>query len=355
MALTKRKDGRWCKSKTINDTRIFFYSSESTERRAMKDIETQMIEYSGKIEKGKLFKDVADEWEREHYKQVQYQTALRYKSLTARIVKHFGKRYIRNITTDNIMLFMDMLVNEQFSTKSIKDEMSVIKMIFKYAKIKEYVSENVALYLVPPKGKAKEERSALSDDEIQVVENSIDSDFGLLAFFILYSGLRKGEALALEWEDIDFEQNIIKVNKSVEFVGCSPRLKAPKTKAGERIVPLIDKLKDVLATHRATGIVFNQDGHHMNSSYFQRHWKGYTEETGLIVSPHQLRHTFTTLLYEWDISDKDTQEILGHADISTTRNIYTHIRQSRMTETLMKINQKLSKGCQDVVEVNKLA
>ena len=216
MALTKRKDGRWCKSKTINGTRIFFYSSESTERRAMKDIETQMIEYSGKIEKGKLFKDVADEWEREHYKQVQYQTALRYKSLTARIVKHFGKRYIRNITTDNIMLFMDMLVNEQFSTKSIKDEMSVIKMIFKYAKIKEYVSENIALYLVPPKGKAKEERSALSDDEIQVVENSIDSDFGLLAFFILYSGLRKGEALALEWEDIDFEQNIIKVNKSVD-------------------------------------------------------------------------------------------------------------------------------------------
>ena len=54
MPLTKRKDGRWCKSKTINGTRIFFYSSENTERKALRDIENQMIEYTGKVEKGKL-------------------------------------------------------------------------------------------------------------------------------------------------------------------------------------------------------------------------------------------------------------------------------------------------------------
>lgn len=355
MALTKRKDGRWCKSKTINGTRIFFYSSENTERKALRDIENQMIEYTGKIEKGKLFKDVADEWESEHYEHIQYQTALRYKSLASRIVDHFGNKYITRISTEDIMSFMNNLAAEQFSSKSIKDEMSVLKMIFKYAKIKNYISENITLYLMPPKGKPKEERSALNDEEIKLVEDSIDCDFGLLAFFILYSGLRKGETLALEWEDIDFEQNIIKINKSVEFVGCTPRLKSPKTKAGERIVPLIDKLKDVLVKYKATGIVFNQDGHHMNSSYFQRHWKNYKDETGLTVSPHQLRHTFTTLLYEWDVSDKDTQEILGHADISTTRNIYTHIRQSRMTETLKKINQKLSQSCQDVVTANEKA
>lgn len=354
MALTRRNDGRWCKTKTINGKKMYFYSAEPTEKKALRDIENQMIEYTGEVQKGKLFKDVAEEWEKEHYEHIQYQTALRYKSLTARIVKHFGSKYIRNITADDIMSFMNMLAEEQFSTKSIKDEMSVIKMIFKYAKIKDYVPENMALYLMPPKGKPKEERSALDDNEIKMVENSVEYDFGLLAFFILYSGLRKGEVLALEWEDIDFENNIIKVNKSVEFVGCSPRLKAPKTKAGERVVPLIDKLKNVLIKYKATGIVFNQDGHHMNSSYFQRHWKKYEKETGLTVSPHQLRHTFTTLLYEWDISDKDTQEILGHADISTTRNIYTHIRQSRMTETLKKINQKLSKSCQKVVETEKM-
>ena len=342
MPLTRRKDGRWCKSKTINGTRIFFYSAEPTEKKALKDIENQMVKYTGKVQKGKLFKDVANEWEREHYEHIQYQTMYRYKSLTARIVDYFGDSYIKKISADDISLFLETMVSEQFSTKTIKDETSILKMIFKFAAIKRYISENVTLYIAPPKGQPKKERQALTDDEIAIIENNVDKEFGLLAYFLLYSGLRRGEALALEWGDIDFKDNIIRVTKSVEFIGCSPHLKSPKTTAGERVVPLIDKLKNVLVEHEATGIVFNQDGHHMNSSYFERHWGKYKDETGLTVSPHQLRHTFTTLLYEWGINDKDTQEILGHSDISTTRNVYTHIRQNRMTETLKKINQKLS-------------
>ena len=61
MLLTKRKDGRWCKAKTINGDRVYFYSTEPTEKKAIKDIENQMVKYAGKIQKGKLFKDVADE------------------------------------------------------------------------------------------------------------------------------------------------------------------------------------------------------------------------------------------------------------------------------------------------------
>ena len=64
MALTRRNDGRWCKTKTINGKKMYFYSAEPTEKKALRDIENQMIEYTGEVQKGKLFKDVAEEWEK---------------------------------------------------------------------------------------------------------------------------------------------------------------------------------------------------------------------------------------------------------------------------------------------------
>ena len=63
MKLTKRKDGRYCTSRTINGERVFFYSSEPTEKKAERDIENQMLAYQGKIEKGRTLQSVADEWE----------------------------------------------------------------------------------------------------------------------------------------------------------------------------------------------------------------------------------------------------------------------------------------------------
>lgn len=342
MALTKRSDGRWCKSKTINGKKVFFYSSENTEKKALKDIENQMLEYSGKAEKGKLFGDVADEWEREHYEHIQYQTMYRYKSLTARAVKTFGNTYIKQIKAEDIINFLNSMVSQQFSTKTIKDETSIIKMIFKFAVIKRYITENVTLYITPPKGNPKKERQALTDKEISIIENNIDKEFGLLAYFLLYTGLRRGEALALQWSDIDFENNVITINKSIEYINNNPHLKEPKTKAGTRCVPMVNILAAELKKHSANGIIFNQNGEYMRGTWFERHWEKYQQETGLSVTPHRLRHTFTTLLYEWDIDEKTSQEILGHSDISTTRNIYTHIRQNRMTDVLNKINKKLS-------------
>lgn len=345
MGLTRRKDGRFCKTKTINGERIFFYSSEQTESKAIKDIERQMVAYKGKTEKGKRFKDVADEWERKHYDKLQHQTVHRYQSLTSKIRDYLGDKYIKQITSDDINQFMDELVRLKFSTKTIKDEMSVIKMIFKYAVSKKYVLSNVTQFLSPPKGEPKKDREPLTDDQIKIIDESIDKEFGLLAFFLLYSGLRKGEALALKYADIDRENNVIHVTKSIEHVNNTPNVKTTKTSAGTRCVPLLDKLKSALPDGSADEIIFSQNGEYMTASYFHKHWKKYKEEINMDVTAHQLRHTFTTLLFEWDINEKDSQEILGHSDISTTRNIYTHIRQSRMTETLNKINKKLSESC----------
>ena len=339
--MKKRADGRYCKSKRINNKTVYFYSSEASENKALRDIENQMLVYTEIAQKGKIFKQVADEWEEEHYKHLQYQTAYRYKSLTARLVEEFGKKYIKDITPKQIEQFLFQMSNESLSSKTIKDQLSVCKLIFKYAIIKGYTDSNITEYLSPPKGKPKKERQSLTNEEIEIVKNNTDKDFGLLAFFLLYTGLRKGETLALTYGDIDFKNRVINISKSVEFRDHKPFLKCPKTESSIRQVPLLDIVIDKLPKLEKSEILFSQNGKLMTDSYFFKHWNRYRKATGLSISPHQLRHTFTTLLFEVGISDKDTQSILGHSDIATTRNIYTHIRQGRLSETTDKINKSI--------------
>lgn len=353
MKLTKRKDGRYCTSRTINGERVFFYSSERTEKKAEKDIENQMLAYRGKIEeeaKGKKLEVVTDEWEEEHYKTIQYQTAIRYKSYVARFKDYFSDVYIKDIKSDEIERFYQGMVLQGFSSKTIKDQASVVKLIMRYALIKRYIDTNIADYVTPPKGKPKEVRQPLTKKEIKTVENNITAEFGRIAYFLLYTGLRKGEMLALTYGDIDLKNNFITVNKSVEYISNKPNVKLPKTKAGIRHVPLPEALKFLFSgKHKKDELVFGVNGQLMRKSYFDRHWAKYLEETGLQVTPHQFRHTYATLLFEWRITEKDAQQILGHADISTTQNIYTHISDTRMRQTTKNINKKI-RCCQCVVK-----
>lgn len=351
MKLTKRKDGRYCTSRTINGERIFFYSSEQTEKKATRDIEKQMLEYRGKLERGKSFQDVADEWEEEHYKHVQYQTMERYKSYVARVKDYFCDCYIKDITGEMISCFYQEMVQKGFSTKTLKDQASIVKMIMRYALIRRYITSNTADYVDIPKGKPKEERTPLSAKDIEAVKNNVFLDFGKIAFFLLYTGLRRGEMLALTYGDIDLKNNLINVNKSVEHIGNKPRIKEPKTKAGVRQVPLPDVLRFIFSgKHKKDEIVFSQSGELMKKSYFRNNWLKYCKAAGITATPHQFRHTYATFLFEWKITEKDAQQILGHADISTTQNIYTHISESRIMQTTKNINEKI-KSCQSVVNI----
>ena len=129
MPLTKRKDGRWCKSKTINGTRIFFYSSENTERKALKDIENQMIEYTGKIEKGKLFKDVANEWEKIKREELDPVTWYKtYKAAYAQVMERFSDFNISEIKPLDIDKYFKKLKTEKYFYLQIHDLTMKIRM-----------------------------------------------------------------------------------------------------------------------------------------------------------------------------------------------------------------------------------
>lgn len=341
--LTKRKDGRYMKTKTINGIKVFFYSSETKERKAQMDIEKQMLEYSHRETVGKKLSDVCDEWERIHYEKVKVQTMERYKSYVKRFSEFFGNKYIKKITPADVERFLHSLVLDGYSTKTIKDQASIVKLIMKFAIIKGYIKKNPSQYITPPKGREKEVREALTDEDVKRIKSDTSSDFGRIAYFLLYTGLRKGEMLALTYGDIDYKGCTVCVNKSIEYLGNKPRVGTTKTKAGVRLVPLPDVLKPIVkkGKHKSTDIIFGKDGAPMPKSYFRDHWVRYCKDIGISATPHQLRHTYATMLFEWNITEKDAQTIMGHSDIAVTHNIYTHIRTAHMEDTIKNINEKI--------------
>jgi integrase len=219
--------------------------------------------------------------------------------------------------------------------------MSVLNMIFRYACIEGYIRENPAQYVTVPQGLPKNPRKIPTKEEIEIVKNSTSAPFGILAYTLLHLGLRKGEILALEATDIDRKNNRVYINKSVYFKGNQPFTKLPKTRAGKRVVVLPQCLKDVLPKQHI-GLIFPGKNGLMTASEFQLGWEKYQKETGLNITPHQLRHAYASyILHDSKIDVKTAQYLMGHADISTTQNIYTQITEQALSDANRLISEHL--------------
>lgn len=345
--MKRRPDGRWQKAITLNGKRKFFYSYAETEKKAERDILQQMLAYSEEEENGRLLEDVSDEWYNFHTVHLEYSTTCRYKRYMEQLNEYFPKSFIKEITTNDVEEILLDMVSKDYSSKTIKDFLSVAKMIFKYAHKKKYIDEDVTFYISPPLGKAPVTREPLDESNSINLSKALDCTFGLLAFFYMCTGLRKSEALALQWKDIDFDNKLIKVYKKVYYVSNTPYIKeSTKTKAGTRNVILLDVLAEQLLPLKAKpdDYVFNKDGKLLDKSYYTRQWDKFKQESKIDITAHPLRHTYSTMVFEAGVSEKDAQSLMGHSSIVVTHNIYTHIRAKRMQDTAEKLNSYMKKS-----------
>ncbi len=329
----KRKDGRFQKSININGKRIYFYGKTE------KEILNKIMNYREKEKNGLTFKEVADRWEREHYEEVADTTAKRYKPCCQRAVEYFGNEFIKDISISKIDAYIKAFAKKGFAFKTVKAQLSIISLIFRYAVLNGYVENNPCAYVSVPKNLKQTRRELPEANQIEIVNKSVNVPFGLFAYFILYTGCRRGEALALQYGDIDFDNKIIHITKSVSYANNSPKIKTPKTEAGIRDIILLDCLAEKIPKGKKNEYIFSSgNGKLLHGSNFERLWRKYTIETGLTITPHQLRHAYATILYEAGIKDKDAQELMGHSNINITREIYTHISSRRKEETAELLN-----------------
>lgn len=336
--LYRRPDGLYEKIMLIGGKRVAFRAKKEA------DVFKKIREYESREEQGPLFEEIADRWESEHRQTLAPTSWNQCYSFPFREIKEYFKGcYIREITHKDINAYMKQLPRT-YARKTCANRLNIINMIFKYAIVEEIITDNPCSYITVPKGHGSKKRRAPTSAEIDVIKKSVGVEHksfpvGVLAVFLLYTGCRKGEALALTQKDVDRINKRLSVTKSVYYVSNEPHLKEPKTAAGKREIVLPDYVLELLPNGKKADLLFcREQGQLMKKDFFDKAWHHWQNETGLTLTAHQLRHGYATLLHEADIDVKDAQALLGHADASTTQNIYTEVSARRQNAVADKIN-----------------
>ena len=320
----KDKRGLWIQQVTINGKRKVFSA------KSKKDLLIKISQYQ-KVDHSKTpLRKVADEWIRDIEKRVTFNTMKGYSSAYKKIVAFWDDTPMEDITAQQVTSWLNSF---DMAQKTIKNILLVFRQIYDYAYVNYGVQNNPALHLRSPKGKGKREREFPSEDDIDIVNENVDKPFGLMMYMALYTGLRRGELCALTWKDIDFDNKLIKVNKSIYWTDDHvPHVKSPKTASGEREVPLMDSLADLLLPlkKRPQDRVFGD----LKSYQVDKGIRKYMEETGLGVTLHGLRHGFASILYKNNVDIKTAAYVLGHAQTSTTLEVYTHLMEQDKLRTV---------------------
>jgi integrase len=223
-----------------------------------------------------------------------------------------------------------------------------------------HVTRNVASLTEPPKvGSTKLDDSLTLEQAKAVLDTVQDDRFAALAEIVLALGLRKGEVLALRWQDVDFEHSTITVSGTMKSrKGGGWYVDLPKTKKSERVLPLVDRVRRAL-TERAHiqvaereragadwqehGFVFTtRNGTPINEWNAYRWWRRLTEKAG--IGPrrfHASRHTTATLLHEQGVPLEVISALLGHSSLAITADIYTDIGLKAKREAAERIGAAL--------------
>ena len=184
---------------------------------------------------------------------------------------------------------------------------------------------------------------------------------GVAAMIMLYAGLRIGEVLALEWTDIDLEARTITVSKARTLFKNQASVKSPKTKAGIRVVPIPEILYDVLhSVRKKQGLVcpdingklmslnaqknaWNAFINHLNECAGGKKGSGPRKPVMVIdrITPHMLRHTYATMLFDAGVDVKSAQKFLGHSDIEVTLEVYTHLSKFKEDKAIRALDEHL--------------
>lgn len=358
----KRGDGRWA-DWAVNSAG----QRKQFTGKTQKIVKQKIAEWLLEGEKGKTFAAVADAWDNWHAEQVSHNAHDVYAAPLKRAKEHFGKAYMADITPDQVQGFINAMSARDYAKSTVQKHLNMMRMIFDYAIVQQGsgITYNPCGAVRVPHGLSTNRREPPTDEQLSLVAVA-DDELGLFAYFLLYTGMRRGELLALRWEDIDRKAKTITINKSVYYVGNNPHIKTPKTEAGNRTIILLDVLADVLP-EGGSGYVFGGNAP-LTKSAFRKGWIRLCRKLGLVteetkttlsrdksheitttvytptVTPHQFRHAFASMLDDAGIDEMGAKTLLGHSSIVVTKDIYTHLRQSKQQRIGEELNRFLSSG-----------
>lgn len=339
---TLRKDGTIEMVKTMPDgKRKHFYGHSDDE------VESKYTEALNALKgdpKCHTFEYFADAWWEKKEKTISPNSKNNYRIAKKRAVDEFGDKLVCDITPQDVYTYLSTFVAQGFSQKVIGMAKLVVKGILDDAFVAKEIQVNPCLSIPQAKGKGKEQRQPAKKSDLKLIEeHKFDSNIARMFYFMAYTGLRRGEAVALQYKHIDRKRKTVRVEQSCAWDNSTPILKKPKTSAGIRTVDLLDNaLEAIPKGHKPDEYIFFPDGL-PRRGIIDTQIRHYYRDTGVSATPHQLRHSYASLLHSAGVDVKDAQVLLGHSTVTLTQDIYTHLEDEHKKDVRNKLNKYVQK------------
>ena len=340
---SKRKsDGRYVANRIINGRRKVFYG------KTCKEIDEKIQKYILEGEQGRLLSAVAGAWRAELLENGSRSAIATYAAPYKRILAQLGSLRMAELTTQKIQKYIWDFAAKGYKKDTVNTELTVIKDICRYGILCGDIAKNPTIGVVMPEKLQRSTRKALTQEQEQKVKAFRTGDLALLGQLLIYTGMRRGELMALTWQDIDLKAGVISVTKKINYSGSNPGVLEDHLKShnGRREIPIWSNLRPLLPPDRI-GLVFSQDGHHLSQKALATLWTRYCIAAGLAdkqgahqCTPHQFRHTFATLAYEANVDIKTCARWMGDTERVVAR-IYQELRPNKEEEGVQKMDEYL--------------
>ena len=340
--LKKRPDGRYQRRVRLEDGRYkMAYGRTMAELSAAEQQIRDQDRQGLKIGDTTLVGEWAGQWLSTYKKGLRAKTVEMYRSTyNCHICDQLGGMVLKDVRPVHIQQVMLSVASQSESLQ--RKVLITLQQLFSTAAENRLILRSPVEGVKIVKQKRPEKKKYLTQEEsarlMQVVQDSRARAFCGLC---LYCGLRREEALGLQWRDIDGD--VLTVNRALSFVGGQPDPNMDlKTKAAHRQLPIPQPLKEILEELPRTSIwVIPAVRGRMTASAYDRLWQKVEAVWPAPIHAHMLRHTYATMLYKAGVDLRTAQKLLGHSSITMTANIYTHLEAEDSLSAGAQIDQYL--------------
>jgi integrase len=286
------------------------------------------------------------------------------RAIKTHILPDLGAIQSVDLTPKHLQSLEAKLSKQGMAPAGVKLIHNIISGALKYALRMEVVWRNVAQAVTPPNLDAEEVEPPNIDGVKKILEYAEAEGHSLFPciHLIAYTGMRRGEALGLRWQDVNFEAGAIDIAQSLSrSVEKGLIFQAPKTKSGRRVIDLDDDTVAVLRAHQGkqllyktelngafeeNGLVFpNQLGGPLNPLAVTRAYQSYAKRLGITGAKiHDLRHFHASVMLQSGQTLLLVSKRLGHASVATTGDIYGHLLPGWQKDAAIAFAEAMKKG-----------